>query len=85
MFTLVSDVFPKKATASVTGIGGMVGGLAGMLADYELGGLLSTSGPSAYFFAFLGAGSVYLIVLGIAHVLMPKMTPLDENLRRISA
>lgn len=85
VFTLVSDVFPKKATASVTGIGGMVGGIAGMVADWELGGLLTSSGPSAYFFAFLAAGSVYLIVLGIAHLLMPKMTPLDENLRRISS
>lgn len=83
VFTLVSDVFPKKATASVTGIGGMVGGLAGMLADYKLGGLLSTSGPSAYFFAFLAAGSVYLVTLGIAHLLMPKMTPLDGNLRHV--
>ena len=85
VFTLVSDVFPKKATASVTGIGGMVGGLAGMLADYRLGKVLSASGPSGYFFAFLAAGSVYLIVLAIAHLLMPKMTPLDENLKRIPA
>jgi ACS family hexuronate transporter-like MFS transporter len=85
VFTLVSDVFPKKATASVTGIGGMVGGLAGMLADYKLGGLLTASGPSAYFVAFFAAGSVYLIVLGIAHLLMPKMTPLDENLKRVTA
>ena len=29
VFTLVSDVFPKKATASVTGIGGMVGAVGG--------------------------------------------------------
>jgi ACS family hexuronate transporter-like MFS transporter len=85
VFTLVSDVFPKKATASVTGIGGMVGAAAGMLADYKLGQVLSTSGPAGYFFAFLAAGSVYLIVLGIAHLLMPQMTPLDENLRRVSS
>jgi ACS family hexuronate transporter-like MFS transporter len=85
VFTLVSDVFPKAATASVTGIGGMVGGIAGMLADWKLGGMLTASGPSAYFFAFMAAGSVYLIVLGIAHLLMPKMIPLDENLRRVSA
>lgn len=83
IFTLVSDVFPKKAVASVTGIGGMVGALAGMFADLTLGKVLSTSGPSGYFFAFLIAGSMYLVVLGVAHLLMPKMTPLDENLRRI--
>ncbi|MFM2295796.1 MAG: hypothetical protein RLZZ350_2209 [Verrucomicrobiota bacterium] len=85
LFTLVSDVFPKKATASVTGVGGMMGALAGMLADYKLGKVLTASGPSGYFFAFLIAGSCYLILLGVAHLLMPKMTPLDENLKRIEA
>jgi ACS family hexuronate transporter-like MFS transporter len=85
IFTLVSDVFPKKATASVTGIGGMVGAVAGILADYKLGGVLTSSGPSGYFFAFLIAGCSYLMLLGIAHLLMPKMTPLDENLRRVES
>jgi MFS transporter, ACS family, aldohexuronate transporter len=82
IFTLVSDVFPKKATASVTGIGGMVGAVAGLTADYTLGQVLGSSGPSGYFFAFLIAGSCYLVCLGIAHLLMPHMTPLDENLKR---
>ena len=85
VFTLVSDVFPKKATASVTGIGGMVGAVAGLLADFSLGQVLSSSGPSGYFFAFLIAGSAYLVLLGIAHLLMPHMTPLDENLRHVEA
>jgi len=85
LFTLVSDVFPKKATASVTGIGGMVGAVAGLVADYSLGRVLTASGPSGYFFAFMVAGSCYLILLGVAHVLMPRMTPLDENLRHVTA
>jgi ACS family hexuronate transporter-like MFS transporter len=85
VFSLVSDVFPKKATASVTGIGGMVGAVAGLLADFSMGQLLSGSGPSGYFFAFLVAGSLYLVILGIVHLMMPKMTPLDENLKRVSS
>ena len=85
LFTLVSDVFPKKATASVTGIGGMVGAVAGLTADFSLGKVLTASGPSGYFFAFMIAGSCYLILLGVAHVLMPRMTPLDENLRRVES
>jgi hypothetical protein len=84
LFTLVSDVFPKKAIASVTGIGGMVGAVAGIVADFSLGKVLSSSGPSGYFFAFLAAGSAYLILLGVAHVLMPRMTPLDENLNHVA-
>ena len=81
VFTLVSDVFPKKATASVVGIGGMVGMIAGIFADMVLGSVLDTAGNSGYFWAFLIAGSLYLTVLGIVHLLMPRMTPLDENLK----
>jgi len=84
VFTVVSDVFPKKATASITGIGGMVGAVAGMVADRTMGTLLTDSGPSGYFFAFLGAGLVYPLTLGVAHLLMPRMTPLDENLRHVT-
>ncbi len=85
VFTLVSDVFPKKATASVVGIGGMVGALAGMLADFSLGQVLDKSGETGYFWAFLIAGSMYLVCLAVIHLLMPKMTPLDENLDRAKA
>jgi ACS family hexuronate transporter-like MFS transporter len=82
-FTLVSDVFPKKATASVVGIGGMVGAAAGLAADLGLGRVLDASGPGAYSAAFLIAGLMYLFSLLLVHGLMPRMTPLDENLRRI--
>src|SRR5204862_1547244 len=84
IFTLVSDVFPKKATASVTGIGGMVGAVAGLAADYSLGQVLSSSGPAGYFFAFLIAGSCYLVILGAVHLLMPRLSPLDDNLPRVA-
>lgn len=83
IFTLVSDVLPKKAVASVTGIGGMVGAVAGILGDLALGSVLDQAGNSGYFWAFLIAGSCYLIILGIVHLIMPKMTPLDENLEYI--
>ncbi len=83
VFTLVSDVFPKKATASVVGIGGMMGAVAGIIADKALGSVLDTANNSGYFWAFLIAGSMYLIVLGLVHLIMPNMTPLDENLKTI--
>lgn len=83
IFTLASDVFPKKATASVVGIGGMVGAVAGIVADALLGSVLDQAGNTGYFWAFLVAGSCYLIILGFVHLLMPKMTPLDENLNLI--
>lgn len=58
--------------------------MAGLLADFSLGKVLTASGPAGYFFAFMVAGSCYLILLGVAHLLMPKMTPLDENLRHVT-
>jgi MFS transporter, ACS family, hexuronate transporter len=85
LYTLVSDVFPKAATASVIGFGGMFGAVAGLVADWSLGQVLSTSGPAGYMFAFLIAGSAYLFFLGVIQLLMPHMTPLDENLRHTPA
>jgi MFS transporter, ACS family, hexuronate transporter len=81
LYTLVSDVFPKAATASVIGFGGMFGAVAGLVADWSLGHVLSTSGPRGYMAAFLIAGSAYLFFLGVIQILMPHMTPLDENLQ----
>lgn len=84
IFTLVSDVFPKKAVASVTGIGGMSGAVAGIVTSFLLGQALDSAGKGGFFWAFLIAGSCYLIILGLVHILMPKMTPLDENLNPIN-
>lgn len=80
LFTVVSDVFPKAATASLIGFGGMFGAVAGLAADWSLGRVLSTSGPVGYLFAFLAAGSVYLFCFGILQALIPHMTPLDNDL-----
>jgi ACS family hexuronate transporter-like MFS transporter len=77
----VSDIFPKKATASVVGIGGMIGALAGIVADFSLGSVLDAQGKDGYFYAFLIAGTLYLIVLGIVQLLMPTMNPLDDDLK----
>ncbi len=85
IFTLVSDVFPKKATASVVGIGGMVGAVAGIISNVILGSVLDQANNTGFFWAFLVAGASYLVILGFVHLLMPKMTPLDENLNYVVA
>ena len=84
IFTLVSDVFPKKATASVVGIGGMVGAVSGIVSNIILGSVLDNANNSGFFWAFLVAGSMYLIILGLVHLIMPRMTPLDENLKLVT-
>lgn len=85
MFSVVSDVFPKRAVASVTGIGGMVGATSGLIADATLGQVLQGSGMQGYFYAFLFAGMAYLAVLGIVHLIMPTISPLDKNLKLIQS
>jgi len=82
-YTLVPDVFPKKAIASVIGIGKMVGVAVAIIADIALGAVLDTAGNSGYFWAFVIAGLSYLTILGFVHLLMPKMTPLDDNLKYV--
>jgi ACS family hexuronate transporter-like MFS transporter len=79
----VPDVFPKKAVASVIGIGKMVGVTVAIIADLALGAVLDTANNSGYFWAFLISGMSYLIIFGFAHLLMPKMTPMDDNLKYI--
>ena len=83
IFTLVSDVFPKKAVGSVVGIGGLVGTIASAIANFTLGRGLDSSGKTGYFVAFLIAGGVYLVVLFLIHLIIPKMTPRDENLKYV--
>jgi MFS transporter, ACS family, hexuronate transporter len=83
-YTLVPDVFPKKAIASVIGIGKMVGVAVAIMADLALGAVLDTANNSGYFWAFLISGLSYLVIIGFVHLLMPKMTPLDDNLNYVS-
>jgi MFS transporter, ACS family, hexuronate transporter len=84
-YTLVSDVFPKKAVASVIGIGKMVGVAVAIAADFALGAVLDKANNSGYFWAFLISGLSYLLIIGFVHLLMPKMTPLDDNLKYINS
>lgn len=79
-YTLVPDVFPKKAIASVVGIGKMIGVAGAIIADISLGAVLDTAGNSGYLWAFTIAGFSYILILGFVHLLMPNMTPLDDNL-----
>lgn len=78
IFTTVSDMFPKKAVASVTGMGGMAGALGGILIAWAAGMLLDyfrASGKleTGYYVMFLICGSAYLLAWLIMHVLVPKM------------
>jgi ACS family hexuronate transporter-like MFS transporter len=72
LFTTVSDQFPKRAVASVTGIGGMFGGLGGALLAYNAGSIIAVSG---YWPLFVFASGAYLLALLIVQVLVPRLEP----------
>jgi ACS family hexuronate transporter-like MFS transporter len=78
IFTTVSDMFPKKAVASVTGIGGMAGAVGGILLSAAAGSLLDHykalgTIETGYYIMFIICGSAYLLAWVIFNVLAPKM------------
>ncbi len=73
LFTLASDMFPKRAVASVVGIGGFGGAVGGMLIATFTGFILQFTG--SYLPMFFIAGSAYLIALAIIHFLAPNLEP----------
>jgi len=73
LFTLASDMFPKVAVASVTGIGGMIGAIGGALSQSGVGYVVAKTG--SYVSLFLIVGTAYLIALAIVHALSPKLAP----------
>ena len=89
IFTTASDMFPKRAVASVTGLGGMAGGLGGILLTalvqkrmfvyYESIGQLN----KAYFIMFLICGGAYLVAWLLMQFFAPhmKMVRFDEPVK----
>ncbi len=81
IFTLVSDTVPRKGISSVTGIGGMAGAVGGMLVAKVVGWVLDMTGKN-YLIPFLMAGCAYLVALGIIHVMLPKLEPMEIKAER---
>ena len=82
LFTTVSDMFPKRAVASVVGIGGTAGSLGGIIFPIYAGKLLDkfqASGniTAGYAILFGICGSAYLVAFVVNHLLAPKFEPID--------
>jgi ACS family hexuronate transporter-like MFS transporter len=74
IFTLASDMFPKRAVGSVVGIGGAAGGIGGFFIANLVGWVLNKN-PNNYLPIFIIAGSSYLIALIVIQCLVPRMEP----------
>ena len=78
MFTLASDLFPKRVVATVTGFGTTVSTMGGMLMAFLVGYVLNESGTKGYNVAFAVASCGYLIGISIIHLLVPGLQPLKK-------
>jgi ACS family hexuronate transporter-like MFS transporter len=82
LFTTASDMFPKRAVASVVGIGGMAGSAGGFCFPIFAGWLLDRfhrtgSEAAAYSILFAICGSAYLVAFAINHLLAPRFEPVE--------
>jgi len=72
IYTLVSDMFPRGAVASVVGFGTLMGSIGGMIMSYGVGDILQRRG--SYLLVFVIAGVAYLVALGLVQILAPRLT-----------
>ena len=83
IFTTVSDMFPKKATASIIGIGGMFGGLGGILLSLLVQKKMFVYFESihkintAYFIMFLICATAYIVAWLFIQLLTRKQQVID--------
>lgn len=88
IFSTIGDMFPKSTIATITGIGGMAGGLGSMLINFASGKLFDFSietnmnfigfkGIEAgYFIIFSVCAVAYIIGWVIMKILVPKYKPI---------
>jgi MFS transporter, ACS family, hexuronate transporter len=81
LFTTVSDMFPKKAVGTVTGIGAMAGGIGGVVVQKLCGALTdayATTPQIAYGYMFLFCAASYLVAWGVIKMLVPRHTVITD-------
>lgn len=75
VFSLAGDMFPKRVVGSVTGLGGMIGAVGGMVLFYITGKVLKQTGN--YLPVFVLASLAYVLALLIIHLIVPKLEPAE--------
>jgi ACS family hexuronate transporter-like MFS transporter len=81
LFTTVSDMFPKRAVASVVGIGGMAGSAGGFIFPILTGKLLDhftalNNVTAGYAILFGICGCAYLVGFALNHLCAPRFEPM---------
>jgi ACS family hexuronate transporter-like MFS transporter len=88
LFSTIGDMFPKSSIATITGIGGMAGGVGSMILQWVAGDLFVYAGetnmefmgftgkPAGYFVIFCVYAVAYLLGWIIMKSLVPKYKPI---------
>jgi ACS family hexuronate transporter-like MFS transporter len=71
IYTVVSDIYPKNAVGSMTGLAGFAGSMGGVLASAGVGLILQVTG--SYLLIFTMAGSAYLIAWLILKLMIKRI------------
>lgn len=84
IFTMISDMYPRRAVATIAGMGGCAGSIGGILMAQATGWTLELTG--SYLPLLIYAGGAYLLALFIIHRLVPNLesapmpiSPLDPE------
>ncbi len=77
IFTVASDLFPKKIVGSVIGFSTTVSSIAAMGTALLIGHVLNESGVEGYVFPFVIAAFGYLAGILVIHLLSPGMKPVS--------
>ncbi len=91
LFSTIGDMFPKSAIATITGIGGMAGGVGSFLINKGAGVLFTYSEnmgaafrfmgfegkPAGYMIVFCVCAVAYLVAWCIMKALVPKYKPIE--------
>jgi MFS transporter, ACS family, hexuronate transporter len=81
LYTTVSDMFPKKAVASVTGIGTAAGGIGGVIVQKIAGAMtdrFKEAPQTAYLIMFTVCAFSYLIAWTAMKALVPRHKPITD-------
>ncbi|MDR2813951.1 MAG: MFS transporter [Prevotellaceae bacterium] len=88
IFSTIGDMFPRTAIATITGIGGMAGGIGSFIIQKGAGKLFDHAGetrmvffgfegePAGYFVIFIVCAVAYLIGWAVMKALVPKYKPI---------
>jgi MFS transporter, ACS family, hexuronate transporter len=77
LLSIPPDMFPKRAVASVIGLGGFAGGIGGMIMAKSTGLVLDATGGN-YTLIFAACTTVYFLAVLAMHLLSPRLARIES-------